>query len=50
MGEMCRVIAKETDGIHTALQIGGDRYPFTSFQDIVLRYEQNPEIKMIVML
>ena len=50
MGEMCRVIAKETDGIHTALQIGWDRYPLTSFQDIALWYQDNPEIKMIVIL
>ena len=50
MGEMCRVISKYTDGVHTALQIGGDRYPMTSFQDIVTRYQADPEITMIVML
>lgn len=50
MGEMCRVVSRYTDGIHTALQIGGDRYPMTTFQDIITRYQADQEIKMIVLL
>lgn len=48
--EMYRVISKRTDGIHTGIALGGDRFTGSIFSDIVLRYEENPEIKMIVLL
>lgn len=48
--EMYRVISARTDGIHTGIALGGDRFVGSTFRDIVLEYEQNPEIKMIVML
>jgi ATP-citrate lyase alpha-subunit len=48
--EMFRVIGTRTDGIHTGIALGGDRFVCSTFRDIVLDYEQNPEIKMIVML
>lgn len=50
MNELCRVVANETDGVHTALQIGGDRYAMSTFVDIVRQYQENPEINMIVLL
>jgi len=50
MNELCRVVSKVTDGVHTAIQVGGDRYPMTSFQQVVARYENNPAIKLIVLL
>jgi ATP citrate (pro-S)-lyase len=30
--------------------IGGDRYPGTRFIDMLLRYQDNPEVKMLVLL
>ncbi len=48
--EMYRVISKRTDGIHTGIALGGDRFTGSTFQDIILDYESNPEIRMIVML
>lgn len=48
--EMYRVISKRTDGIHTGIALGWDRFTGSVFQDIILEYERNPEIKMIVML
>jgi ATP citrate (pro-S)-lyase len=48
--EMFRVIGTRTDGIHTGIALGGDRFVCSTFRDIVLDYNQNPEIKMIVML
>lgn len=48
--EMYRVIAKRTDGIHTGIALGGDRFVCSTFRDIVLDYESNPEIEMIVLL
>lgn len=50
MNEMCRVISQYTDGIHSALQVWGDRFPMTRFRDIIVDYERNPAIKMIVLL
>lgn len=48
--EMFRVIGNRTDGIHTGIALGGDRFVCSTFRDIVLEYESNPEIHLIVML
>jgi ATP citrate (pro-S)-lyase len=50
LNEMCSIVSKTTLGIHSALSIGGDRYPCTSFMDVVTGYENNPEIDIIVCL
>jgi ATP citrate (pro-S)-lyase len=50
LNEMCSIISRCTRGIHSAISIGGDRYPCTSFTDIVMSYENNPEIDVIVCL
>lgn len=46
--EMCNVLARTTDGVYEAIAIGGDRYPGSTLLDHMLRFEKNPEIKMIV--
>lgn len=48
--EMYRVISRHTNGIHTGIALGGDRFVGSTFRDIVLEYEHNPEIHMIVLL
>lgn len=48
--EMFRVIGTRTDGIHTGIALGGDRFVCSTFRDIAQGYEVNPEISMIVML
>lgn len=48
--EMYRVIADRTDGIHTGIALGGDRFVGSTFRDIVLEYEAIEAIKMIVLL
>jgi len=48
--EMYRVISQRTDGIHTGIALGGDRFVCSTFRDIVLEYEADPEIRMIVLL
>jgi len=48
--EMYFMISQKTDGIHTGVAIGGDRFPGSSLMDHVMRYEKNPAIKMIVCL
>lgn len=50
MNELCRMISKTTDGVHTALQIGWDRFPMTWFVDIITYYQQQDDIRMIVLL
>jgi succinyl-CoA synthetase alpha subunit len=48
--EMFRMIGTRTDGIHTGIALGGDRFVCSTFCDIVLEYAANPDITMIVLL
>lgn len=48
--EMYRMIAEHTSGIAEGVAIGGDRYPGSHLMDHLLRYEKNPDIKMLVVL
>lgn len=48
--ELNNIIALNTDGVQEGVAIGGDRYPGTTFMDHVLRYQHNPDVKMIVIL
>ena len=44
------IIARNTNGIYEGYAVGGDVYPATTLLDHLLRYEQNPNIKMMVSL
>ncbi len=48
--ELSNVIARNANGIAEGIAIGGDRYPGTDFLDHMLRYEKNPQVKMMVLL
>ncbi|CAN0310330.1 unnamed protein product, partial [Discosporangium mesarthrocarpum] len=48
--ELNNIIARNTDGVYEGVAIGGDRYPGTRFIDHLLRYQDNPAIKMLVLL
>jgi len=48
--EMNFMIAQTTDGIYESIAIGGDRYSGSRLIDHLLRYEANPNIKMLVCL
>lgn len=48
--EMYRIIAKNTNWLHTGYSIGWDRFPLSTLKDIVLQYEKNKEIKLIILL
>ncbi|GJD07273.1 ATP-citrate synthase beta chain protein 1 [Galdieria sulphuraria] len=48
--EMYNVLARTTDGIFEGIAIGGDTYPGSTLADHVWRFEQIPNIKMIVVL
>nr|XP_039264716.1 ATP-citrate synthase-like [Styela clava] len=48
--ELNNIISRNTDGVYEGVAIGGDKYPGTTFMDHIMRYEKNPDIKMMVML
>lgn len=48
--ELNNIVSKATDGVCEGIAIGGDRYPGTTFMDHILRYQADPETKMIVLL
>ncbi|KAH7272242.1 ATP citrate lyase subunit 1 [Fusarium solani] len=48
--ELNNIIAGNTDGVYEGIAIGGDRYPGTTFIDHLLRYQADPECKILVLL
>ncbi|XP_066996750.2 ATP-citrate synthase [Anabrus simplex] len=48
--ELNNIISKATNGVYEGVAIGGDRYPGTTFMDHIMRYQEDPEVKMIVLL
>ncbi|XP_063314961.1 ATP-citrate synthase isoform X1 [Pelobates fuscus] len=48
--ELNNIISRTTDGVFEGVAIGGDRYPGSTFMDHVLRYQDTPGVKMIVIL
>lgn len=48
--ELNNIVALTSDGVCEGVAIGGDRYPGTTFMDHLLRYEADPDCKMMVML
>lgn len=48
--ELNNIIAMNTDGVYEGVAIGGDRYPGSNFIQHMMRYEKNPNIKMMVLL
>ena len=48
--ELNNIISRNSNGVYEGVAIGGDRYPGTTFIDHLLRYEDDPEVKMMVLL
>ncbi len=48
--ELNNIIAMNTDGVFEGVAIGGDTYPGSTFIQHLMRYEKNPDIKMMVLL
>ncbi len=48
--EMYNVIAQNSDGVNEGIAIGGDAYPGSTLLDHLLRFEANPDIKLLVIL
>ncbi len=48
--EAYNIIARNTDGLNEGIAIGGDAFPSSTLLDHLLRYEANPDIKLLVCL
>ncbi len=48
--ESYNVIAQCTDGVNEGVAIGGDAFPCSTLLDHLLRFQDNPDIKMMVCL
>ncbi|KIP02148.1 hypothetical protein PHLGIDRAFT_130891 [Phlebiopsis gigantea 11061_1 CR5-6] len=48
--ELNNILSFTTNGTYEGIAIGGDRYPGSTFIDHLLRYENDPECKMLVLL
>ncbi|XP_054723158.1 ATP-citrate synthase-like [Uloborus diversus] len=48
--ELNNIVSRNTDGVYEGVAIGGDRYPGTTFLDHLLRYQSEPDVKMMVLL
>ena len=48
--ELNNILSFTTNGVYEGIAIGGDRYPGSTFIDHLLRYEKDPECKMLVLL
>lgn len=48
--ELNNLIAQNSDGVYEGVAIGGDRYPGSRFIDHLLRYNDNPAVKILVLL
>ena len=48
--EAYNIVSRTTNGVYEGIAIGGDAHPGSSLLDHLLRYEENPEIKLLVCL
>lgn len=48
--ELNNMISRNSDGVYEGIAIGGDRYPGSRFIDHLLRYNDNPEVHMMVLI
>ena len=48
--ELNNIVCNNTDGVYEGVAIGGDRYPGTSFIDHMLRFQNDPECKILLLL
>ncbi len=50
LNELMRIISRSSDGICEAVAVGGEVFPCSTMLDHILRFENDPEIKLIVAL
>ena len=47
--ELNNIVARNSDGVYEGVAIGGDRYPGSTMLQHLLRFEANPDVKMLVL-
>lgn len=50
LNELMTLTNRVTNGVCEAIAIGGDRFPFTTLSEQVQRFEENPDISLILLL
>lgn len=50
MNELFNIIARTTDGVKEGIAVGGDAYPGSTLLDHLLRYQADPDIKLMIAL
>jgi succinyl-CoA synthetase alpha subunit len=50
LNELNNIISRNSDGVYEGIAIGGDLYPGSTFKDHIMRYEEDPDVAMIVLL
>jgi succinyl-CoA synthetase alpha subunit len=48
--ELYHIIAKNTNGLCEGIAVGGDRYPGSTLEYHLMRFQQMPDVKMMVLL
>jgi ATP citrate (pro-S)-lyase len=48
--ELNNIVSRNSDGVYMGIAIGGDRYPGSLFLDVLQRYNDDPAVKMMVLL
>lgn len=48
--ELNNILMRTTNGVYEGVAIGGDRYPGSTFIDHLLRFEADPNVKMMLLL
>jgi ATP citrate (pro-S)-lyase len=48
--ELNNIISSCTDGVRAGVAIGGDRYPITTYMDHFLKFQNDPHVKILVLL
>ncbi|CAG8582783.1 1935_t:CDS:2 [Ambispora leptoticha] len=48
--ELNNIVSRTTDGVYEGVAIGGDRYPGSTFIDHLLRFENDPNCKILLLL
>ncbi len=48
--ELNNIISHKINGVYEGIAIRGDRYPCSTFMDHLLKYEGEPEVKILVLL
>jgi succinyl-CoA synthetase alpha subunit len=50
LNELNNIVSRNSDGVYEGIAIGGDLYPGSTFIDHVMRFQQDPDAAMIVLL